>query len=136
MKGKFIGHLDLRHSGVKRWKLLAALIYESIAGTRYTAPADFETDLASVPRFLWPIFPPHGKYAPAAVIHDWMLESGFDRKVCDLVFLEGMKTLGVVFWRRWTVYAGVRAWYYIKQAWAWLERYKWVLLLLRLFRLR
>ena len=36
-----------------------------------TAPRGFVTDLASVPKVLWPIMPPTSKYTHASIIHDF-----------------------------------------------------------------
>lgn len=61
-----------------------------------TVPATFTTDFASVPRPLWAILPPHGKYAKAAVLHDWMYNNAYKTKAyADKVFLEAMLVLGV-----------------------------------------
>lgn len=38
------------------------------------------TDQASIPRLLWSVFPPHGRCAKAAIIHDWMYENGLRTK--------------------------------------------------------
>jgi hypothetical protein len=38
-----------------------------------SVPIGFKTDLASLPRFLWAVFPPYGKYLRAAIIHDFLL---------------------------------------------------------------
>lgn len=32
----------------------------------------FITDLASIPRMLWGVIPPFGKWIPATVVHDWL----------------------------------------------------------------
>ena len=38
-----------------------------------TIPKGFETDFASIPRFLWSVFPPHWKpYREAAIVHDYL----------------------------------------------------------------
>jgi len=37
-----------------------------------TVPAGFDTDYASIPRIFWPIYPPDGEYAPAAILHDFL----------------------------------------------------------------
>ena len=34
------------------------------------------TDLASIPRPLWTVYPPHGRYTWAAVAHDWPYRAG------------------------------------------------------------
>ncbi len=38
-------------------------------------PAGFVTDLASVPRIFWTLLPPDGKYAKAAIIHDYLYDN-------------------------------------------------------------
>lgn len=49
----------------------------------------FLTDLASVPRLLWFLFPPHGYACIPSVIHDYISQLKlFDRKTCDKIFLE------------------------------------------------
>ena len=74
-----------------------------------TVPAGFITDFASVPRALWSIIPPHGKYSPAAVLHDYLYFTAmFPRAYADDIFLDAMRDLGVAMWKRWAMYAGVR----------------------------
>lgn len=74
-----------------------------------SVPVGFETDLASVPRVFWPLFPPHGSYAKAAVIHDYLYQTRpFVRKRCDQIFLEGMEVLGVHRLARLFIYVAVR----------------------------
>lgn len=46
---------------------------EATATARYSVPLGFITDLASVPRVLWALLPPHGRYAKAAILHDYLL---------------------------------------------------------------
>jgi hypothetical protein len=73
-------------------------------------PAGFVTDLASIPRVLWSLLPPHGRYAKAAIIHDWLYATGIGgREYADDVFLEAMEVLGVSPWKRKTMYWAVRA---------------------------
>ncbi|MEB0968034.1 DUF1353 domain-containing protein [Citrobacter braakii] len=72
-------------------------------------PAGYVTDLASVPRLLWSVFPPHGRYAKAAIIHDWLYDNALRTKAeADLIFLDAMKVLKVPCWRRWVIYCAVR----------------------------
>ncbi|EOI6844551.1 DUF1353 domain-containing protein, partial [Salmonella enterica] len=72
-------------------------------------PAGFVTDLASVPRIFWTILPPDGKYAKAAIIHDWMYDNALrTKKEADLIFLDGMTVLGVPKWKRIIMYYAVR----------------------------
>ena len=72
-------------------------------------PAGYVTDLASVPRALLTIFPPHGRYAKAAIIHDYLYANALgSKRWADRVFLEAMGVLGVPKWRKWTMYLAVR----------------------------
>ncbi|WP_229996560.1 DUF1353 domain-containing protein, partial [Escherichia coli] len=72
-------------------------------------PEGYVTDLASVPRILWSVFPPHGRYAKAAIIHDWLYDNALRTKAeADRIFLDAMKVLGVPRWRRVLMYAAVR----------------------------
>ncbi len=72
-------------------------------------PAEYVTDLASISRLLWSVFPPHGRYAKAAIIHDWMYENGLrTKRAADRIFLDGMVVLGVPHWRRLMMYCAVR----------------------------
>jgi len=76
-----------------------------------TVPKGFETNLASIPRLLWSIFPPNGEYSKAAIVHDYMYRTpsaGFTQKEADKIFNDGMKVLSVATWRRKAVYAAVR----------------------------
>lgn len=95
--------------------LITAFIYlVSVRGRHLTivAPVGFVTDLASVPRALWRIFPPFGKYTSAAIIHDYLYKYqpfNLTRKQCDNIFLQAMKESDVGWWSRKAMYHGVRA---------------------------
>jgi len=81
-----------------------------INGQPHVIPAGFVTDGASVPRGLWNLFPPFGRYNKAALLHDWLYQFGaMTRAQADYVFLEAMKELGVGLLTRWAMYSGVRA---------------------------
>ncbi len=75
----------------------------------FTIEAGFRTDLASVPRILWGIFPPYGKHLRAAVVHDYLYRT---RKVAraraDAVFLDIMAHYGAKRWKRRCMYLAVR----------------------------
>lgn len=96
------------------WHLLGVVDYQ-VGEVMITVPKDYVTDLASVPRALWAIFPPFGRYTAAAVVHDYLYnEQHVDgvritRKWSDDVFLLAMKDLNVGWWRRTAMYSGVRA---------------------------
>lgn len=74
----------------------------------------FRTDFASVPRILWNILPPSGKYGKAAVIHDWLYFRGvvgavrITRSYADGVFRDAMADLGVGRTRRTLMWMAVR----------------------------
>lgn len=95
----------------RRWKLIEPFEYYRTGRehVRYTVPAGFITDFASVPRLLWPILPPYGRYGKAAVLHDYLYRSGIvGRCEADIIFKEAMEVLGVARWKRRVLYAGVR----------------------------
>ena len=64
----------------KRWKLSEPLTVQLSGGELLTIPKGFKTDLSSVPRILWPIFPPYGDFIPAAIVHDWMYIYDYKRE--------------------------------------------------------
>ncbi|EAV6337749.1 TPA: DUF1353 domain-containing protein [Salmonella enterica subsp. enterica serovar Bareilly] len=74
-----------------------------------SVPAGFVTDLATVPRVFWSVMPPDGKYAKAAIIHDYLYDNALrTKKEADLIFLDGMAVLGVPKWKRIVMYLAVR----------------------------
>lgn len=111
------------------YRTAAAFAYEigfKSSGLIVTVPADFPTDLATVPRSLWWLFPPHDpRYAAAAVLHDylyrWRSETGeaFDRATADGIFLEAMLILGVPRWKALTMFVAVRLYSETHPAGAW-----------------
>ncbi|EGW3281002.1 DUF1353 domain-containing protein [Salmonella enterica] len=74
-----------------------------------SVPSGFVTDLATVPRIFWMLLPPDGKYAKAAIIHDYMYDNALrTKKEADKIFLDGMTVLGVLKWKRTVMYWAVR----------------------------
>jgi hypothetical protein len=58
-------------------------------------PRGFVTDLASVPPYFWAIYPPTGRYAYAAVVHDYMYWTQTTTKqVADDVMYAAMRDAG------------------------------------------
>lgn len=104
---------DLRMLENYKFELLEAFEYHVGAYPSdevIRVPAGFVTDLASVPRALWAVLPPHGKYAKAAIIHDYLYTKGeVPRLEADRVFSEAMEVLGVPKWKRKLMYWAVRA---------------------------
>lgn len=92
------------------WKTLQEFVFYYGLGSYVTVPEGTVTDFASVPRFLWGMFPPIGKYTQASVVHDFLVTEGkLSWKECADVFLEAMITLEVSKWRRDVMYFFVRA---------------------------
>jgi hypothetical protein len=74
-------------------------------------PTGFKTDLASIPRVLWNVLPPVGKYDASAVVHDFLYQIGpnsISRSAADSVLREAMAVCGVSALQRWIIYTGVR----------------------------
>ena len=114
---QFTSDLIVKPIGHNRWELVEGFIYhigsypsENII----EVPPGFITDFASIPRIFWNILPPYGKYGKAAVIHDFCYATAaYEREACDIIFLEGMKVLGVSYCKRQTMYIAVSlfGWY-------------------------
>ena len=89
-----------------------------------TVPAGFVTDLASVPRPVWSVYPPDGPWAKAAIIHDflyatrgtgrWHRRMGitraapYTRAEADAILREGMEDRGVGRFERTVIWLAVR----------------------------
>jgi len=72
-------------------------------------PEGFNTDFASTPKLLYPIFPPIGIYNKAAMVHDYLYTSAIlPRKEADLFFLQAMEVLQVPNWKRKLMFWAVR----------------------------
>jgi len=70
----------------------------------------FETDLASIPQVFQKIIPKMGRHRQPAIAHDYCYCGNTDlsKKDADLLFLDGMKSLGVGWFRRRIMYWAVR----------------------------
>lgn len=79
-------------------------------GKTIVVPSGFETDFASVPRVFRFLFTGHDRTRQAAVIHDYLYRTGTgSRKWADKVFLQAMAEAQVPTWKRYSMYAAVRA---------------------------
>lgn len=82
--------------------------------TRIHIRKGFVSNLASVPRPLWPLFPPNGDYAQASIVHDRLYHDprvgnlSLTRAEADKVMLFAMIDSGVGWITRWAIYAGLR----------------------------
>jgi hypothetical protein len=93
-----------------KWIVCAPLVYRSdVAARDIEVPTNFPTDLASVPRLPVIYFLCGGTANEAAVIHDFLYTSTIvPRAVADAVLREASLVTGVVPWRAWLMWAGVR----------------------------
>lgn len=101
--------------GRAQWLTDGELPYEVGAvgsGEWVIVPAQFLTDLASVPRLASVLFPPDGPWLKAAVLHDYLyatkgLQGRYTRGQCDVIFKDAMKALGVSKFDRNVIYSAV-----------------------------
>lgn len=123
-------HFEPIGSGYK-WKVVRGFIYYTnkdamLLGPSVFVPSGFVTDFASVPRILWPLFPPYGRYGKAAVVHDWLYAHKwlFDKNAermkitkeqADTIFYEAMLVLDVPKWKAKLMYWAVKM--FGKKAW-------------------
>jgi hypothetical protein len=93
------------------WKIVTPFQYRSdILGKTIKIESGFLTDYASVPRLpiLYTFF---GDTAhKSSVVHDWLYHHHeiCDEQTANKVFFEAMKVEGVVSWRRFFMYLGVK----------------------------
>jgi len=111
-KGIF-SELHLRTGVSGEFILDESLTYKWLDGQQIreiTVPAEFPTDLASIPRIFRIAFPVNGKHRKAAAVHDFLYANHCkSRKWADLMFLRMMKDLGVSRFKRYPMYWGVRS---------------------------
>jgi hypothetical protein len=112
--------IDSRLYDGKHWRLDEEYDYEigeKGSGIFIHIPKGFITDMASVPRIFWAIYPPFGLYGKAAILHDYLysvcgtnyaLGKTYTRKQCDLIFKEAMLVLNCSWHCRGVIYSGVR----------------------------
>lgn len=103
-----LGAADQRDDG--KWIVMQDLIYQSdVAGTTFTVPAGFATDLASVPRLPVVYLLTGGKANSAAVVHDFLYTNKPVRRVvADAVLREASAVTWVPRYVRNLMWAGVR----------------------------
>ena len=109
----------------KTWILLSDCRYKTNDGWELLAPKDYETDLASVPRFLWVFISSFELGLSAPLFHDLLYRCGgnlpdgqlnpltdprhrFNRKAADDIFNELMEKARVSWWKRNAAYQAVR----------------------------
>ena len=63
----------------KKWKTFNQIDVPLSDGSILKIPKGFETDLSTVPKFLWGILPPFGNFLLAAIVHDYLYVTKDDR---------------------------------------------------------
>jgi hypothetical protein len=106
------GNVVVRRLDDEFWAVQEPLVYRG-RSDRFTVPADFRTDFASVPRVVVWLIPRFGRYTAAAILHDWLCTVGIETGVvtspeADGLFRRVMREQGVPVVRRWLMWAGVR----------------------------
>ncbi len=82
-----------------------------IDGDSYVIPKDFKTDLASIPRLLWPILAPqYAGFVAPAILHDYLYSCRHmvTRKYADQVLYSALLAEGVTKFTAIKFYLGVR----------------------------
>ena len=104
----------------REWEVIEDYTYHLRSNTRITVCKGFVYDGASIPRVFWRFIgpPAAGKYAHAALLHDWLyvrqvwFKNGkftrITRKEADDIMLMVMKEDGVSWWRRNAIHRAVR----------------------------
>lgn len=101
-------HIEVLPGG-RHYKLLKEMIVFSHRCGVTVVQAGFVTDMASVPRGFWNLFPPTGPYAKAAVYHDYLYQLGsISRADADAEFADGMRALGVSWPTRMAMWTALR----------------------------
>jgi len=83
----------------------------TIDDKKYTVPKGFETDLASIPRLLWPIFAPqYSGFVAPAILHDYLYRcnNNITRQFADEVLYSALITEDVTAFTASKFYLGVR----------------------------
>lgn len=107
---------DLADGTEKHWKLVEPFVCRDKA-ISVVVPPHFLTDLASIPRFAWPVLDPTNDVAKAAVPHDWFYVTGgfvgpglplITRAQADSILYRGLRANGVGYARAQIIWGAVR----------------------------
>lgn len=98
----------------KWWKRTRYRIMKPIDAAGVQIASGKITDGASVPRLLWPLFPPVGRYLIAAAVHDHLLEAGVPWRIANRKFKQILVESTIPRWRRRMMVAGVSIWGFYK----------------------
>jgi hypothetical protein len=91
------------------WTITKKITIDLSNGDPMFIPAGFVTDFATVPRILWGIFPPIGRFNLAPVIHDFMYTyHNYNKKFADREFYNWLRYLCPEnYVRNWLMYKAV-----------------------------
>lgn len=98
-------------------RLLQRLTYLTKDRWLIEAPAGFLTDYASIPRLLWAIIPPRGRYNRPAIIHDFLYRYAPTDPVtgvactqarADAILREACENCDDRPTQRWAIWSGLR----------------------------
>lgn len=99
--------LIIKPVGRYSWQLVQDFNIQTSIGI-ITVPKGKVTDFASVPRILWGLIPPYGRYTEASVVHDYLYSIGYNRKQADKIFYELMLKAEVNKFKAYTMFKAVR----------------------------
>ena len=85
------------------------------SGRAIKIPKGYVTDADTIPKWAWSLIGgPLGRYSPAAVVHDFILQFNlYPRKRADEIFYEALGVLGIPYIKRKIMYAALR----VKAGW-------------------
>lgn len=106
---KFLDSLFVEEISDSVFQTTQQFRYQSDIAGLITVPPLFFTDFGSVPRWMPMMYALLGDVAhEPCVIHDWLFYSAFTTfEVANKVLLEAMGVVGISWWRRYLIYAGV-----------------------------
>jgi len=71
-------------------------IYYYNDGALILIPKGYVTNGADIPRIFWSIFPPNkSDFLPAVVVHDFLMDSGYDALEADKIFRQILRDLKI-----------------------------------------
>ena len=104
---KFQSDLILQPIGRSKWLIRSPFTVQTDTVGTITVPADFETDLNSIPRVWWAVSPATD-WPEAGVVHDYLYFTQAPKTTADLVYYELLIALGMNRARAYTRYTALR----------------------------
>ncbi len=93
MQTAVVTELVLRPLPGRRWLVVAPFVVQTDAFGTITVPANFVTDLNSIPRLWWAVSPATD-YPEAGTVHDFLYATQQPRERADAVYAELLTHLG------------------------------------------